>query len=176
MRVVGGIYKGRVLNTFRGNEVRPTADMVRESLFNILQFNIAGKVFLDLFCGTGAVGIEALSRGAEKVVFNDLNKSSISLTKSNLSKLNITEKVQVVNQNALTYLVNTTEKFDIVYLDPPYKEGVYLQAIELAKGVLKEGGLIIVEDEKPFNEQIKGLEIVDKRKYGRVHLTFLKGE
>ena len=64
MRIVGGIYKGRILNTFRGDEVRPTADMVRESLFNILQFNISGKVFLDLFCGTGAVGIEALYRGA----------------------------------------------------------------------------------------------------------------
>ncbi len=174
MRIVGGIYKGRILNSFKGEEVRPTADKVRESLFNILQFNIQDRVFLDLFCGTGAVGIEALSRGAKRVVFNDLNKESVLLTKSNLKKLGITENVHVFNQNALTYLKNSTEKFDIIFIDPPYKENLYVNVLELSKGVLADGGLIIIEDEKPFNEEIEGLVIIDRRKYGRVHLTFFK--
>ena len=87
MRIVGGKYRSRVLTSFAGEDVRPTSDMVRESLFNILQGKIAGKTFLDLFCGTGAVGIEALSRGANKVTFNDLSKDSIALTKKNLEKV-----------------------------------------------------------------------------------------
>lgn len=174
MRIVGGIYKGRILNSFKGEEVRPTADKVRESLFNILQFNIQDRVFLDLFCGTGAVGIEALSRGAKRVVFNDLSKESVLLTKGNLKKLGITESVQVFNQNALTYLKTTTEKFDIIFIDPPYKENLYVNALELVNGVLADDGLVIIEDEKPFNEEIEDLEIIDRRKYGRVHLTFFK--
>ena len=174
MRIVGGIYKGRTLNSFKGEEVRPTADKVRESLFNILQFNIQDRVFLDLFCGTGAVGIEALSRGAKRVVFNDLSKESVLLTKCNLKKLGITESVQVFNQNALTYLKNSTEKFDIIFIDPPYKENLYFKVLELAKDLLTNDGLVIIEDEKPFNEEIETLEIIDRRKYGRVHLTFFK--
>ena len=86
MRIVGGKYKGRVLAEFKGQDIRPTADMVRESLFNILQFKIFSASFLDLFSGTGAMGIEALSRGAKKVHFNDADKKSIAVLKQNLSK------------------------------------------------------------------------------------------
>ena len=84
--------------------------------------------------------------------------------------------MQVFNQNAITFLKTTTEKYDIIFVDPPYKEGLYVSVLELAKNVLADGGIIIIEDEKPFNEEIKGLQIINKRKYGRVHLTFFKGE
>ena len=86
MRIVGGKYKGRVLVGFDGNKIRPTSDMARESLFNILQNIIYGADFLDLFCGTGAMGIEAISRGAHSVTFNDADKNSLAVLKKNLEK------------------------------------------------------------------------------------------
>ena len=94
MRIVGGKYKGRTLVVFDGNAVRPTSDKVRESLFNILQFDIAGACFLDLFCGTGAMGIEALSRGAKSVTFNDASKDSLKILSKNVDRLAIYEKSQ----------------------------------------------------------------------------------
>ena len=174
MRIVGGIYKSRVLNTFKGNDIRPTADKVRESLFNILRAEVPGAHFLDLFCGTGAVGIEALSRGAAKVVFNDAEKSGIKLLKNNLSKLGITENVSCSNCDYTVFLKNCAEKFDIIFIDPPYKLGIGYDAAEKARPALTERGIIIVEDEKLFCGAVSGLAVCDRRKYGRTHLTFFK--
>jgi 23S rRNA pseudouridine955/2504/2580 synthase len=147
LRIVGGVYRSRQLYTFEGEDVRPTPDKVRESLFNILQFKVRGASFLDLFCGTGAMGIEALSRGASKVTFNDRSKESVALTKKNLKKLGITESVSVVNQDALSLLANGVPEYDIIYIDPPYKTDLGLKAVSLAVNVLKDGGVIIFEDE-----------------------------
>lgn len=177
MRIVGGKYKGRVLLEFKGKDIRPTSDKARESLFNILQFKIAGATFLDLFCGTGAMGIEALSRGAKKVTFNDIDRKSIALLKSNLEKLKIDEEYSVCNFDALRFLKTTTEKFDIIYIDPPYALELGQSAVEQSASALSENGLIILEDEKPFTGKIAGLNQTDCRKYGRIHLTFFeKGE
>lgn len=176
MRIVGGKYKSRVLFEFKGDLIRPTADKVRESLFNILQNRIYGAEFLDLFCGTGAMGIEALSRGAKKVTFNDKSRDSIALTKKNLQKLGVEEEYKVSNLDACTYLTSTADKFDLVYIDPPYTSDFGLKALQKARLVLKEDGLVIYENEKPFSENIEGLVKVDERKYGRVYLTFFKGE
>jgi len=176
VRIVGGIYRGRTLNEFRGQDVRPTPDMVRESLFNILQFRIKGATFLDLFSGTGAMGIEALSRGAKSVTFNDRARDSVNIIKSNLSKLGITDGVRVCNQDALSVL-KSGEKFDIIYIDPPYKTELGVKALELVSLALNDGGVAIFEDEKEFSGEIAGLKITDRRKYGRVRLTFFeKGE
>ena len=176
MRVVGGIFKGRVLEEFKGYEIRPTSDMVRESLFNILQGRIYGAHFLDLFCGTGAVGIEALSRGAEKVVFNDLSRESVALTKKNIEKLKIENGYLVRQGDALTFLENSSENYDIIFIDAPYKDEVGASAIELAKNRLNDGGIIIYENETPFSAEIDGLIVYDERKYGRAHLTFFKSD
>ncbi len=176
MRVVGGIYKGRVLEEFKGYEIRPTSDMVRESLFNILRDRIYGTYFLDLFCGTGAVGIEALSRGAEKVVFNDLSRESVALTKRNIEKLKIENGFTVRQGDALIFLENSSENFDIIFIDAPYKDEVGIKAIELAKNRLSDGGIIIYENDMPFTAEIEGLNVYDKRKYGRAHLTFFKSD
>ena len=113
MRIVGGKYKGRRLAEFKGRDIRPTSDQTRESLFNILQFRIYGKSFLDLFCGTGAVGIEAYSRGAGKVVLNDVSRESVKLAKANLEKLGIAD-VEVKTSDALT-LLDTVMKNSITY-------------------------------------------------------------
>ena len=177
MRIVGGKYKGRVLLEFKGKDIRPTSDKARESLFNILQFKIAGATFLDLFCGTGAMGIEALSRGAKKVTFNDIDRKSITLLKSNLEKLKVDEEYSVCNFDALRFLKTTTEKYDIIYIDPPYALELGQSAVEQSAGALSENGLIILEDEKAFIGKIAGLKQIDSRKYGRIHLTFFeKGE
>lgn len=176
MRIVGGTYKSRVLLEFKGNEVRPTADKVRESLFNILQNRIYGSDFLDLFSGTGAMGIEAVSRGAKSVTFNDKSRDSIALIKKNLEKLGISDGIKVVNFDAVTYLLGASDKFDIIYIDPPYKSEFGEKALNVASVALKENGVIVYENEKPFLGEVKGLVKTDERKYGRVYLTFFKGE
>ena len=177
MRIVGGKYKGRVLNEFKGSDIRPTSDKARESLFNILQFRICGATFLDLFCGTGAMGIEALSRGAASVTFNDIDKKSVALLKSNLEKLKVDEHFAVKNQDGLQLLKNSVESYDIIYIDPPYKTDLGKAALLLAGRCLNDGGTVIFEDEKSFDLEIPGLKVTDERKYGRIHLTFFeKGE
>ncbi len=174
MRIVGGAYRGRTLLEFKGQAVRPTSDMVRESLFNILQFKIAGKTFLDLFCGTGAVGIEAISRGAEHVTFNDVSRDSIALTKSNLQKVGIVDGYEITSYNGGEYFNYTDKKFDYIFIDPPYKSDLGEKALNGISKILADDGMAIYENEKPFTDEIDGLIIVDRRKYGRAHLTFFK--
>ncbi len=175
MRIVGGSLRGRTLLSFEGQDIRPTLDSVRENLFNILQFKINGKTFLDVFCGTGAVGIEAHSRGAI-VTLNDLNKKSVSLAKSNLEKLNIASEVTLLNQDAISLLAGTAQKFDFVFIDPPYKSDLGIRALEVVNRVLTDEGVVIFEDEKPLDKSFEGLKITNERKYGRVYLTFLAKE
>ena len=124
MRIIAGSLKGRVLLEFSKIGVRPTSDMARESLFNILQNDIYGAKFLDLFSGTGAVGIEAYSRGASEVVLNDNSRESITLIKKNLEKLGISGKIKVTSFDAISYLKTSNDKFDIIFVDPPYASGL----------------------------------------------------
>ncbi len=173
MRIIGGLYKGRVLAEFKGNEVRPTADAVRESLFNIIGDKIYGADFLDLFCGTGAVGIEALSRGAKSVVFNDISKESAALTRKNLSAIGISS-YELKTTDGVLLLSSYSEKFDFIYIDPPYKSQFGRAATEVAASALKSGGVAVFEDEKPFTGVVKGLALTDVRKYGRVYLNFFE--
>lgn len=161
---------------FNGKDVRPTADMVRESLFNILQFRIIGADFLDLFCGTGAMGIEALSRGANSVVFNDFSKDSIKLVKSNLEKCKVDGGYEITNRDAEVFLQTSNRKFDFIYVDPPYSTDLGERVLEKAMLCLNDNGVVIFEDEKPFSSQIEGLKITDTRKYGRAYLTFFVKE
>ncbi|MBO7149496.1 MAG: 16S rRNA (guanine(966)-N(2))-methyltransferase RsmD [Clostridia bacterium] len=176
MRIVSGKYRGRTLLAFDGDKIRPTADKVRESLFNILQIKVIDCKFLDLFCGTGAMGIEALSRGAEKVVFNDFSRESLTLLKKNLEKVKVEDDYEIVNFDAVTFLKNTNEKFDIIFLDPPYKTELGLKCLPFASNALEDDGIVVLEDEKEWLGEIEGLIPYDKRKYGRVHLTFFKKE
>lgn len=176
MRIVGGEFRGRTLVEFKGEDIRPTADKVRESLFNILQFKVYGCKFLDLFCGTGAMGIEALSRGAKEVAFNDASRNSLAVLNKNLSKLGIKSGISVTNQLAENFLKGTKTTFDIIYIDPPYKSGLGIDALKVSLGALEEDGVIVYEEEEPFSGNIEGLTVFDRRKYGRVHLTFFKKE
>lgn len=174
MRIVAGKYKGRTLCEFNGNKIRPTADKVRESIFNIMQTKVYGSNFLDLFAGTGAMGIEALSRGANSVTFNDLSKESLALIKKNIEKLKVCEQYKLTSVDASTFVKNCTDKFDIVFIDPPYDSDKKGQCLNGVINVLKEDGTVIFEDEKEWCEDVNGLVLYDRRKYGRVHLAFFK--
>lgn len=179
MRIVGGILKGRTLVPFNEQNIRPTSDMVRESLFNILRSEVSGAKFLDLFAGTGAVGIEAYSQGAEKVVLSDASKESVAVIKKNLAKCKIDDKsaVTVVTGNAEEY-IKRAEKFDIIYIDPPYKSDLIGKVLPYLSGALGDDGIAVIETEIPFSftGDNYGLKIYDTRRYGRAHLAFLRKE
>lgn len=177
MRIIGGQYKSRVLAEFKGDEVRPTADRVKESLFNILSLKIPLSRVLDLFCGSGALGIECLSRGAKEAVFNDKRLESVKLLKTNLQKLGVSEeKFRISNFDYLLALEMQKEPFDLIFLDPPYKEEFGCFALETIaqKGLLTENGIVVYERDRSFSGEVEGLEKYDERKYGKTYLSFFR--
>ena len=178
MRVIGGKYRSRVLASFEGDNVRPTADRVKESLFNILSLRFYGARVLDLFSGSGSLGIESLSRGAGEVVFNDVSKDSIAILRKNLKTLNIAEGagVRVHTLDAQLCLTAQKEPFDIIFIDPPYRLECGVEAIKTiaAKRLLKEDGVLVFERDRSFEGEIDGLEAYDERKYGKTFLTFFR--
>ena len=181
MRIIGGKAKGTKLYTLEGENTRPTLDRVRESLFNILQYEIPDSIFLDLFSGSGACGIEAISRGAKKAILCDKSKQAIEIIRKNVEKTHTKEKIEIY-QVGFDELLKTKikEKPDIVFMDPPYQTDYAYQAIKmmLENNLIDEETILLIETdkEKRIKEEIKELEIeiVDERKYGRAHLMFLR--
>ena len=147
MRVITGSARGRRLKTPEGMDIRPTTDNVKESVFNILQFDIEGRRVLDLFAGTGQLGIECLSRGAREAIFIDQNREAVKIVKENLKACGFT--APVLQQDALSYL-RGCGKFDLILVDPPYDAGLYDQVLETINSVdiLSDGGIIICETRK----------------------------
>lgn len=181
MRIISGKARGTKLYTLEGTNTRPTLDRVKESVFNIIQNRLEDAVVLDLFAGSGAIGIEALSRGASKAVLCDKSKEAIEIIKKNIEKTHMNEKAQIFNVDFETCLEKVkNEKFDIIYLDPPYETDYIYKALQKIKelNIAKEESLIIIEtdDEQRIEKEIQkiDLEIVDKRKYGRATIIFLK--
>ena len=182
MRIIGGKHRGTKLYTLDGLNTRPTLDRVKEPLFSIIGFDLPEATVLDLFAGSGALGLEAISRGAKKAYLCDSYKQAIHIIGQNVDKLKENSKVEIINKDydkALEYLKN--EKFDIVFLDPPYATDFSEKASEkIAKyGLLNENGIIIIEtdrkDEVKKNiEELDLFEIYDQRKYGRAELIFLR--
>lgn len=179
MRIIGGKYRGRVLTEFKGEAIRPTADRVKESVFNILSREIAGARVLDLFCGSGALGLECISRGAKEAVFNDCSKDSVAVLTANIKKLGEGEVCTVRALDYLACLSALQGKFDIVFLDPPYRFDYGVKAAEeiARRGLLAEDGVIVYERDKPFEESAAescGLHVADVRKYGKTYVSFLR--
>ena len=174
MRVISGKYRGRRLLEPSGRDVRPTADQVKEAVFNIIQFDIEGRRVLDLFAGTGQMGIEALSRGARECVFVDSSRDSLRLVKENLSRCGA--EAPVVQCDALAYL-RRGERFDLVFIDPPYDSGLAGRAMEAAKefDILSKGGIMIAETRRdtalPFLGADYGTEKIYR--YGRINITVI---
>ena len=176
MRIIAGIYRGRKLKDLKAEGVRPTLDRVRENLFNIISPYIRDSVFLDLFAGSGAIGFEALSRGAKEVVFSDKSKQVVEHVKENAKFLG--ESVTIFNCDyASTLLRLVGKRFDIIYLDPPYdfNETELLDKLADSK-VLDTDTLVVFEhnSEKPLKNEKNRFIITDERKYGIATLSFLK--
>jgi len=184
MRVISGKARGKKLISLEGTNTRPTLDRVKEALFNIIQFDIENKNILDLFAGSGAIGIEAISRGAKSVTFCDNSSEAIKVIKTNVQNTRSIEQSTILQKDyitALKYLAERQAKFDIIYLDPPYKTDFANIAIEqiINLNLLSKDGIIILEtDDTKKEEEIKneGIEIFGKRKYGRAILIFIRKE
>ena len=131
MRVITGSARGRRLETLEGEDVRPTTDRVKEAVFSIIQFETEGRVFLDLFAGSGQMGIEALSRGADSAYFVDNSKKSVETVKRNLKTTRLEDRAKVFQMDYRSFLAANSKSFDIVFLDPPYKTGALQDSLEL---------------------------------------------
>ena len=146
MRVITGSARGKKLITLPGDDVRPTADRVKEALFSSIHFEIEGSSVLDLFAGSGQLGIEALSRGAAQVVFCDKSTASVDTVKKNLENCGFNKSSYTVfHTDFLSYLKTSKTKFDFCFLDPPYEAGFYTDALNGLDFVMKDGGVIFCE-------------------------------
>ena len=178
MRVISGKARGIVLKTPDGMQTRPTADRVKEALFSILQFDLPAKRILDLFGGTGQLGIEAISRGAKSAVFVDSGDAPCKLIKENLRRAKMEGEGRVVRADYLTYLSGCREKFDIIFLDPPYAEVFLENAIKKISeiDILESGGIIVAEHpvEKPLLPEIDGFSRSKDYKYGKAVLILFR--
>ena len=147
MRVISGSARGRRLKELQGMDTRPTTDKVKESLFNIIQFELEDRRALDLFGGTGQLGIEALSRGAAHCTFVDMRREAAALIRDNLRLCGLSDSARVVQGDALAFLSSCREKFQVIFLDPPYQSGLLEKSMEAVAGfdILSEHGIMICE-------------------------------
>ena len=148
MRVITGTARGRKLKEPAGMETRPTTDRVKEGIFSSIQFEIEGRRILDLFGGTGQMGVEALSRGAAHCTFVDLRKEAVSIIRENLELTGFTDRSRVIQGDALAFLSRCRETFDVIFLDPPYDSGLLEKSMELVTtiDIVSENGIIVCEN------------------------------
>lgn len=178
MRVISGKARGVSLMTPKGELTRPTADRVKEALFSIIQFDLPGAKVLDLFGGTGQLGIEALSRGANQAVFVDAREDACRLIKENLKRTKLESDANVIRSDYLQYLNRCREKFDIIILDPPYAEVFLENALKVITeiDILQSGGIIIAE--RPLGKDLpldfEGYTRSKDYKYGQILLTLYR--
>ena len=178
MRVITGTARGRQLKTPKGLSTRPTADRVKEGIFSIIQFEVEGRRVLDLFAGSGQLGIEALSRGASHAVFVDQGAEPISAIKENLLKTGLSDRASIVRADYQSYLSGVREQFDIVFLDPPYAEKFLEIAIKSISeiDILRQGGIIICEKpaEKVLDDVFPGLIRQKEYRYGKTSVVLYR--
>lgn len=172
MRIIAGKYRGTKLSPPKSTNIRPTGDKVKQAIFTKLQFFVNDKVVLDLFSGSGALGIEALSRGAKFVYFVDKSRESIALTRKNLEKINGGYKV--IFSDYQSALKSFLEPFDLIILDPPYASGVYENCLQIIyeKNLLAKDGIIVCERDqtKPINSTL--FDLIDSKNYGKVSVDY----
>ena len=178
MRVITGKARGVQLKTPEGMLTRPTADRVKEALFSIINFDLPGAAVLDLFGGTGQLGIEALSRGANSAVFVDQREDACKIIRENLRRTKLETQGRVVRSDYLDYLRRTREKFDIILLDPPYAEVFLENALKCITeiDILQTGGIIVAERpvEKDLPFEFEGFTRSKDYKYGKTLLTIYR--
>jgi 16S rRNA (guanine966-N2)-methyltransferase len=180
LRIISGDLKGKKLRSIKGTKTRPTSDRLRESIFNIIAFNVEDTCILDLFAGTGAFAIEALSRGSKFAVFIDISKNAISSITENIKSCSLGNRAKVIkwdiNKN-LNCVEHSNPAFDLVFMDPPYNQN-FLKPTLLSLHLsccMKKGCLIIIEHSlrEPIPKEPAVFEIADQRKYGKTLVSFL---
>lgn len=175
MRVITGSARGRRLKELEGMETRPTTDRVKEGIFNIIQFDIEGRKVLDLFAGTGQLGIEALSRGAKSAVFVEQRRDAVSLIRENLKTTGLSHAADVVYGDALSFLRSTKERFDLVFLDPPFPAALWEITLSAISGfdILTNHGIIICESpvDQPLPQLPAPYFFHRAYRYGKIKIT-----
>lgn len=178
MRVIAGEFKGYTLTGPKSEKTRPTTDVVKEAIFCKLAYDVDEAVVLDLFAGSGALGIEALSRGASDVDFVDFNNNAVSLTKKNLSHIYKNAKmtnVQVYKSDCRSFLNKTLKTYDIIFLDPPYDSKLYEECLQIIfdKKLLNKDGIIVCEHTTDFKFDKFDKYVYDRKKYGNTSVSYL---
>ncbi|HKB73552.1 MAG TPA: 16S rRNA (guanine(966)-N(2))-methyltransferase RsmD, partial [Burkholderiales bacterium] len=171
VRIIGGLWRSRIIEFPDAEDLRPTPDRVRETLFNWLGRDLTGMACLDLFAGSGALGFEALSRGAAAVVMIEKNPAALRALRDNARKLDATG-LTVVRGDALEFVRSARSRFDVVFVDPPYRLGMQVAALGLLRGLLAEGGRVYVESDAVF-EPPRGWAIFRRSRAGNVHFHLL---
>ena len=178
MRVITGKARGRMLETLKGNDVRPTTDKVKEAIFSAVQFELEGRHFLDLFAGSGQMGIEALSRGASTATFIDRSKLATRVIERNLSVTNLKQFANVRTMDSVDFIKSTTEEFDIIFVDPPYNKGIIQEVMPLCAQRMKKTGVIICES--ALNDEILqkyyNFTLDRQRTYGKIKVSIYRHE
>ncbi len=179
MRIVGGMAKGVILKSGKGMRIRPTSDKIREALFNILSADIGGSTFLDCYAGSGAVGIEALSRGAEKVIFVESDGRAVGIIKENLKRCHLAEKAVIIHRNferSAKRIKEIQNSFDLIFADPPYQGINYETLINQTRkhALLNKLGWLIIENlrKDPLPDTINDLDKMRVKYYGQTALSF----
>ncbi len=177
MRIITGTAKGAKLETLDGLDTRPTTERVKESIFSMLQFELEGRRVLDLFAGSGQLGLEALSRGALSCTFVEKALDAMEIVKKNAKKTRLFDRCKILNLDYKDYLksARSGEKFDIIFLDPPYRQKIIPEILETIsrKDLVAPFGKIICESEDDVEYFAEGFETVKHNKYGRVYITVL---
>lgn len=176
MRVITGSARGRKLKAPEGMDVRPTTDGVKEAIFSAIQFEIEGRTVLDLFAGSGQLGIEAISRGAKKAVFVDSSQTSIKFIKENIAHVGFESQSEVINMPNTAFLRTTRETFDIALLDPPYARKLINKSLPALTEIMSEDGVIVCEHEIECRlpEEVNGFRIVRAKKHGKTGITIYR--
>lgn len=184
MRIITGIAKGAMLKTLEGETTRPTAEKVKEAIFSALQFDLEGRNFLDLFAGSGQMGLEALSRGARRAVFIDESREAMEIVKANARKTGFFDVSHFLVSDYRNYLRKAAgkEKFDIVFIDPPYAERIAVDAMMrvIAADMAKCGTVFVLESEEDLSADERILHddftVIKSKKYGRAFVSILRYE
>lgn len=178
MRIITGTARGRKLFSLEGDKVRPTTDKVKESLFNILQFRIEGRRFLDLFAGSGQIGLEALSRGARHATFVDKSKASIRVIEKNIAVAGFEKVSKVVQGDYKSFLSGSGDSYDVVFIDPPFLDGLISPALEAVSEHLSPAGIVVCEHPRDIEVPDKAADLVKLKeyRYGKIKLTSYEKE
>ncbi len=175
MRVITGTARGRKLKSLEGLDTRPTTDRVKEGIFNIIQFDLEGRRVLDLFAGTGQMGIEALSRGAASAVFVEQRRDAAAIVRDNLKTTQLESRARVICGDAMAYLASAKEKFDIIFIDPPYADKLWSSALAAISrfDILSNHGIIVCES--PMEQEMPEMQppyyLHRTYRYGRIKVT-----